>query len=150
LREAYAEQAAALLEGGVDLLLVETVFDTLNAKAALHAIADVQAGRVASGAAEGPVPVMLSGTITDASGRARSGPPREAFAVSAAHADLLSGGLNWALGAEAMRPHLRDVAHATGALTSVRPSAGLPNAFGGYEDTPGEMAEVRGSMAGEG
>ncbi|MFK5647206.1 methionine synthase [Ornithinimicrobium sp. LYQ121] len=150
LRQAYAEQVAALLVGGVDLLLVETVFDTLNAKAALHAIADVQAERVTSGAADGPVPVMLSGTITDASGRTLSGQTPEAFAVSTEHVDLFSVGLNCALGAEAMRPHLRDIAHATAALTSVHPNAGLPNAFGGYDDTPEEMAEVLGSMAGEG
>ncbi|HSP59786.1 MAG TPA: homocysteine S-methyltransferase family protein, partial [Ornithinimicrobium sp.] len=150
LRQAYAEQAAALLEGGVDLLMVETVFDTLNAKAALHAIADVQAARVASGAARGPVPVMLSGTITDASGRTLSGQTPEAFAVSTEHVDLFSVGLNCALGAEAMRPHLRDISSATSALTSVHPNAGLPNAFGGYDDTPEEMAEVLGSMAGEG
>ncbi|MGD8202066.1 methionine synthase [Ornithinimicrobium sp. W1679] len=150
LRAAYAEQAAALLEGGVDLLMVETVFDTLNAKAALHAIADVQEGRLASGSADGPVPVMLSGTITDASGRTLSGQTPEAFAVSTEHVDLFSLGLNCALGAEAMRPHLRDVAAATTALTSVHPNAGLPNAFGGYDDTPEEMAEVLGSMAQEG
>ena len=150
LRAAYAEQAAALLEGGADLLLVETVFDTLNAKAALHAIADVQSERVATGAADGPVPVMLSGTITDASGRTLSGQTPEAFVVSTEHVDLLSVGLNCALGAEALRPHLRDIAHATGALTSVHPNAGLPNAFGGYDDTPEQMAEALGSMAGEG
>ena len=150
LREAYAEQAAALLEGGVDLLMVETVFDTLNAKAALHAIADVQDERVASGAADGPVPVMVSGTITDASGRTLSGQTPEAFAVSTEHVDLLSLGLNCALGAEAMRPHLQEISRATGALTSIHPNAGLPNAFGGYDDTPEEMAEVLGSMAHEG
>ncbi len=150
LREAYGEQAAALLDGGVDLLLVETVFDTLNAKAALHAIADVQAARVAAGAADRPVPVLLSGTITDASGRTLSGQTPEAFVVATEHVDLLSVGLNCALGAEAMRPHLRDVARATGALTSVHPNAGLPNAFGGYDDTPEEMAEVLGAMAREG
>ncbi|GGK77181.1 methionine synthase [Ornithinimicrobium pekingense] len=157
LREAYAEQVAALLEGGVDLLLVETVFDTLNAKAALHAIGDVQAARAGSGAsgADGsdrpaPVPVMLSGTITDASGRTLSGQTPEAFAVSTEHVDLFSVGLNCALGAEAMRPHLRELGAASTALTSVHPNAGLPNAFGGYDDTPEEMAEVLGSMAAEG
>ncbi|MGO0575460.1 methionine synthase [Ornithinimicrobium panacihumi] len=150
LRQAYAEQAASLLEGGVDLLMVETVFDTLNAKAALHAIADVQAARVAAGDADGPVPVMVSGTITDASGRTLSGQTPEAFAVSTEHVDLLSLGLNCALGAEAMRPHLREISRATGALTSIHPNAGLPNAFGGYDDTPEEMAQVLGSMAAEG
>ncbi|GAA1165647.1 methionine synthase [Ornithinimicrobium humiphilum] len=148
LRQAYAEQAAALLEGGVDLLLVETVFDTLNAKAALHAINDVQAARAAEGAV--PVPVMLSGTITDASGRTLSGQTPEAFAVSTEHVDLFSVGLNCALGAEAMRPHLRELGAAVPTLTSVHPNAGLPNAFGGYDDTPEQMAEVLGSMAEEG
>ena len=150
LREAYAEQADALLEGGADLLLVETVFDTLNAKAALHAIADVQRARAADGSP--PVPVMLSGTITDASGRTLSGQTPEAFTVSTEHAPLLSIGLNCALGAEAVRPHVREVGTAAtaGTLTSVHPNAGLPNAFGGYDDTPEEMAEVLGEMAREG
>src|SRR5690606_3967251 len=89
-------------------------------------------------------------TITDASGRTLSGQTPEAFVVSTEHVDLLSVGLNCALGAEALRPHLRDIAHATGALTSVHPNAGLPNAFGGYDDTPEQMAEALGSMAGEG
>ncbi|WP_229735248.1 methionine synthase [Ornithinimicrobium tianjinense] len=151
LREAYAVQAAALLEGGADLLLVETVFDTLNAKAALHAIADVQQARAA--AADGPlapVPVMLSGTITDASGRTLSGQTPEAFAVSTEHVDLFSIGINCALGAEAMRPHVHALSDASDALVSVYPNAGLPNAFGGYDDTPEEMAEVIASMAAEG
>ena len=150
LRDAYAEQAEALLEGGADLLMVETVFDTLNAKAALHAIADVQQARDRAGTP--PVPVMLSGTITDASGRTLSGQTPEAFAVSTEHAPLLSVGLNCALGAEAMRPHLRELGSAAtaGTLTSVHPNAGLPNAFGGYDDTPEEMAQVLGEMAREG
>ncbi|RIK17331.1 MAG: methionine synthase [Acidobacteria bacterium] len=150
LRAAYAEQVAALLEGGVDLLLVETVFDTLNAKAALHAVADVQAAREDRGVPR--VPVMLSGTITDASGRTLSGQTPEAFAVSTEHADLFSVGLNCALGAEAMRPHLRELGGAArpGVLTSVYPNAGLPNAFGGYDDTPEQMAQVLGEMAREG
>ncbi|WP_238154657.1 methionine synthase [Ornithinimicrobium sufpigmenti] len=150
LREAYAEQVEALLDGGADLLLVETVFDTLNAKAALHAIADVQQRRAGTGAT--PVPVLLSGTITDASGRTLSGQTPEAFAVSTEHAPLLSVGLNCALGAEAMRPHLRELGAAAtaGTLTSVHPNAGLPNAFGGYDDTPEEMAQVLGEMAREG
>ncbi|AXH96191.1 methionine synthase [Ornithinimicrobium avium] len=150
LRGAYTEQAAALLEGGADLILVETVFDTLNAKAALHAVADVQADREARGMPR--VPVMLSGTITDASGRTLSGQTPEAFAVSTEHADLFSIGLNCALGAAAMRPHLREIGHAAlpGVLTSVHPNAGLPNAFGGYDDTPEEMAQVLGEMARDG
>ncbi|WP_139723141.1 methionine synthase [Serinicoccus chungangensis] len=148
LREAYAEQAEGLLEGGVDVLMVETVFDTLNAKAALHAVGDVLDAREARGLAR--VPVMLSGTITDASGRTLSGQTPEAFAVSTEHADLASVGLNCALGAEEMRPHLRELGAASTALTSVHPNAGLPNAFGGYDDTPEDMAEVLGDMAREG
>ncbi|WP_130011296.1 methionine synthase [Serinicoccus sediminis] len=148
LREAYAEQAAGLLEGGADVLMVETVFDTLNAKAALHAVGDVLDAREAAGHAR--VPVMLSGTITDASGRTLSGQTPEAFAVSTEHVDLASVGLNCALGAEEMRPHLRELGGASSALTSVHPNAGLPNAFGGYDDTPEEMAEVLGDMAREG
>ncbi|WP_151525496.1 methionine synthase [Serinicoccus kebangsaanensis] len=148
LREAYAEQADGLLTGGADLLMIETVFDTLNAKAALHAVADVLAARAAEGVPR--VPVMLSGTITDTSGRTLSGQTPEAFAVSTEHADLVSVGLNCALGAEEMRPHLRELGAASVALTSVHPNAGLPNAFGGYDDTPEDMAEVLGDMAREG
>ncbi|WP_298890738.1 methionine synthase [uncultured Serinicoccus sp.] len=148
LREAYAEQVDGLLEGGADVLMVETVFDTLNAKAALHAVGDVLDARESVGHAR--VPVMLSGTITDASGRTLSGQTPEAFAVSTEHVDLASVGLNCALGAEEMRPHLRELGGASVALTSVHPNAGLPNAFGGYDDTPQEMAEVLGDMAREG
>ncbi|CAN5794124.1 methionine synthase [soil metagenome] len=144
LMAAYAEQVRGLVEGGVDLLLVETVFDTLNAKAALHAIEQVLAERGVR------LPVLLSGTITDASGRTLSGQTPEAFVVSTEHADLLSVGLNCALGAEAMRPHLRELAAATDALVSVHPNAGLPNAFGEYEDTPEQMAAVLGDFAREG
>ncbi len=144
LREAYAEQARGLLEGGADLLLVETVFDTLNAKAALHGIDDVLAelGRRA--------PVMLSGTITDASGRTLSGQTPEAFVISTSHADLVSVGLNCALGAEALRPHLRELARATDALVSVHPNAGLPNAFGGYDETPAQVSGTLREFAEEG
>ena len=144
LREAYREQVAALLRGGADVILVETVFDTLNAKAALHAVADVgeELGR--------PVPVMLSGTITDASGRTLSGQTPQAFAISTEHVDLLSLGLNCALGPAAQRPHLREIAGATEALVSTHPNAGLPNAFGGYDETPEQMAEVLGGFAREG
>ncbi|WP_230977312.1 methionine synthase [Georgenia yuyongxinii] len=144
LLDAYAEQASALLDGGADLILIETVFDTLNAKAALHAVEQVGAelGRT--------VPVMLSGTITDASGRTLSGQTPEAFVISTEHADLLSVGLNCALGPEAMRPHLREIAGATGRLVSVHPNAGLPNAFGGYDETPEQMAATLGDFAREG
>ncbi|MPV38592.1 methionine synthase [Georgenia subflava] len=144
LLTAYAEQARALLDGGADLLLVETVFDTLNAKAALHAVEQVGAelGR--------RIPVMLSGTITDASGRTLSGQTPEAFVISTEHADLVSVGLNCALGPEAMRPHLREIAGTTDRLVSVHPNAGLPNAFGGYDETPEEMATTLGTFARDG
>ncbi|MFC0360236.1 methionine synthase [Kytococcus schroeteri] len=144
LRAAYREQVAALVRGGADLVLVETVFDTLNAKAALHAVGDVEreTGR--------RIPVMLSGTVTDASGRTLSGQTPTAFAISTEHADLLSLGLNCALGAEALRPHLRELSAATPALLSTHPNAGLPNAFGEYEETPEHMAAVLGDLAAEG
>ncbi|USQ76830.1 methionine synthase [Ornithinimicrobium cryptoxanthini] len=148
LHEAYAEQARALLEGGADLLLIETVFDTLNAKAALRAADTV--GRELGRA----VPVMLSGTITDASGRTLSGQTPEAFVISTdletEHLDLVSVGLNCALGPAALRPHLRDVAGSSPRLVSVHPNAGLPNAFGGYDETPGQMAQVLADYAREG
>ncbi len=147
LREAYAVQARGLLDGGADILLVETVFDTLNAKAALHAISDVQRERAPE---HDPVPVMLSGTITDASGRTLSGQTPEAFTISTEHAELWSIGLNCALGPEAMRPHLRDISGASDALVSVHPNAGLPNAFGGYDETPEQMAATLRDFAAEG
>jgi len=145
LHDAYAEQTRGLLAGGADLILIETVFDTLNAKAALRAVDTVGAelGR--------RVPVMMSGTITDASGRTLSGQTPEAFVVSTAietdHVDLLSVGLNCALGPEALRPHLREVSASTPRLVSVHPNAGLPNAFGGYDETPEQMARVLGDFA---
>ncbi len=147
LRVAYAEQAAALLAGGVDILMVETVFDTLNAKAALHAINDVIRGL---GPSFRRVPVMLSGTITDASGRTLSGQTPEAFAVSTEHVDLFSIGLNCALGPQAMRPHLRELGQSSGALISAHPNAGLPNAFGGYDETPEQMADTLREFAQDG
>ncbi|MGB3828098.1 MAG: methionine synthase [Ornithinimicrobium sp.] len=147
LRSAYAEQAAGLLAGGADILMVETVFDTLNAKAALHAINDVLR---TLGPEYARFPVMLSGTITDASGRTLSGQTPEAFAVSTEHVDLFSIGLNCALGPEAMRPHLRDLSSASQALISAHPNAGLPNAFGGYDETPEQMATTLREFAQEG
>ena len=144
LATAYAEQVSALLRGGVDLVLVETVFDTLNAKAALFACEE------AFGAVGRRVPVMLSGTITDAAGRTLSGQTPEAFAVSTEHADLFSLGLNCALGPELLRPHLREIAASTDALVSVHPNAGLPNAFGEYEETPEQMARVLREFAEQG
>jgi len=134
LRIAYKEQVEALLDGGVDLLLVETVFDTLNAKAALFAIEEVKAERNIE------VPVMVSGTITDASGRTLSGQTAEAFLISVSHIPLLSVGFNCALGANLLQPHLEAIALKTDFAISAHPNAGLPNAFGEYDETPEEMA----------
>jgi 5-methyltetrahydrofolate--homocysteine methyltransferase len=133
---AYAEQAAALLEGGVDALMVETVFDTLNCKAALFALRALldDAGR--------DVPLMVSGTITDASGRTLSGQTVEAFWHSIRHGGLFSVGLNCALGAAQLRPYLEDLAGIADTFVSCHPNAGLPNAFGGYDQTPAEMAAL--------
>ncbi|HEY8039769.1 MAG TPA: methionine synthase [Polyangiaceae bacterium] len=130
VRDAYAEQARALLEGGVDLLLVETIFDTLNAKAALVAIEDVfqQVGR--------RLPVMISVTITDKSGRTLSGQTVEAFWISVAHARPLSVGVNCALGAREMRPYVEELSRIADVQVSCYPNAGLPNAFGEYDETP--------------
>ncbi len=136
LATAYQEQAEALLEGGVDVLLVETIFDTLNAKAALFAIQDAFA------ATGKEVPIMISGTITDASGRTLSGQTTEAFLISMSHMPLLSIGLNCALGAKDLRPYLQTLAANTPFLISAYPNAGLPNAFGGYDETPSQMADA--------
>ena len=134
LATAYQQQAEALLEGGVDVLLIETVFDTLNAKAALYAVQEAfeQRGQ--------EVPVMVSGTITDASGRTLSGQTTEAFLISLSHIPLLSIGLNCALGAKDLRPYLQTLAAEAPFLVSAYPNAGLPNAFGGYDETPEDMA----------
>ncbi|MEY3693492.1 MAG: hypothetical protein RL157_816 [Bacteroidota bacterium] len=136
LAKAYQEQAEALIEGGVDVLLVETIFDTLNAKAALYAIQDAFA------ATGKEVPIMISGTITDASGRTLSGQTTEAFLISMSHMPLLSIGLNCALGAKDLRPYLQTLAANTPFLISAYPNAGLPNAFGGYDETPSQMADA--------
>jgi 5-methyltetrahydrofolate--homocysteine methyltransferase len=134
LRKAYKEQAEALIDGGVDILLVETVFDTLNAKAALFAIEQVKDER------DIDIPIMLSGTITDASGRTLSGQTAEAFLVSVSHIPLLSIGFNCALGANLLQPHLEVIAQKSDFPTSAHPNAGLPNAFGEYDETPEETA----------
>ena len=131
---AYQQQAEALMEGGVDVLLIETVFDTLNAKAALYAVQEAFERRGQS------VPVMVSGTITDASGRTLSGQTTEAFLISLSHMPLLSIGLNCALGAKDLRPYLQTLAAEAPFLVSAYPNAGLPNAFGGYDETPEDMA----------
>ena len=134
LASAYQEQAEALMEGGVDVLLIETVFDTLNAKAALYAVQEafLQQGR--------ELPIMVSGTITDASGRTLSGQTTEAFLISLSHMPLLSIGLNCALGAKDLRPYLQTLSAEAPFLVSAYPNAGLPNAFGGYDETPEDMA----------
>lgn len=135
LRIAYKQQVEALIDGGVDLLLVETVFDTLNAKAALFAIEEVKDER------DIEIPIMLSGTITDASGRTLSGQTAEAFLISVSHISLLSVGFNCALGANLLQPHLEAIANKTPFAISAHPNAGLPNAFGEYDETPEEMGE---------
>jgi len=138
---AYGEALDGLLEGGVDLLLVETVFDTLNAKAAIFAIEKAFEQRGAR------VPVIVSGTITDASGRTLSGQTAEAFYNSMRHARALAMGLNCALGAKELRPYVEELARLAEVFTSCHPNAGLPNAFGEYEDTPESMARHIGEWA---
>ncbi|MEZ6007291.1 MAG: methionine synthase [Planctomycetota bacterium] len=144
VRASYAEQVDALLEGGVDVLLVETIFDTLNAKAALVAIEDVFEARGRR------VPILLSVTVTDLSGRTLSGQTLEAFWISVAHAKPLVVGLNCALGAREMRPFLADLAAVADTYVSVYPNAGLPNAFGAYDELPVTTAELVGEMARDG
>lgn len=132
---AYKEQIHALLDGGVDVLLIETVFDTLNAKAALFAVEEVFS------ASKNRVPVMISGTITDASGRTLTGQTTEAFLISISHFPLLSVGLNCALGARDMQPYLKTLATKSSFHVSAHPNAGLPNEFGAYDETPEMMCE---------
>lgn len=134
LRIAYKQQVEALLDGGADLLLVETIFDTLNAKAALFAIEEVKEERSID------VPIMVSGTITDASGRTLSGQTAEAFLISISHIPILSVGFNCALGASQLVPHLEVLASKSEHAVSAHPNAGLPNAFGEYDETPEQMA----------
>jgi 5-methyltetrahydrofolate--homocysteine methyltransferase len=143
---AYAEQIRALLDGGVNALLVETIFDTLNAKAALFAIETIFEERGAAAR----VPVMISVTITDASGRTLSGQTIGAFYNSVAHAQPFSVGINCALGGRAMRPYVEELARIAGCYVTCYPNAGLPNAFGGYDETPAEMAAVLGDFAANG
>ncbi|HMN34698.1 MAG TPA: methionine synthase [Chiayiivirga sp.] len=141
LAEAYREAARGLIDGGADVLMVETIFDTLNAKAALFAIDDVFEDTGAR------LPVMISGTITDASGRTLSGQTAEAFWYSLRHARPLSIGLNCALGAKDLRQHIDVLAQVADAFVSCHPNAGLPNAFGGYDETPEDMARVLAQFA---
>ncbi len=133
LKAAYEEQVLGLIDGGVDILLLETVFDTLNAKAALYAIESVKKLK------ETDIPVMISGTITDASGRTLSGQTIEAFINSLSHYNLLSIGLNCSLGAKEMRPYLNELASKAPFYVSAYPNAGLPNQFGEYDESPDEM-----------
>ena len=142
---AYTEQIKGLVDGGVDILLIETIFDTLNAKAAIYA-----AKKYFRQTGHPELPIMISGTITDASGRTLSGQTLEAFYVSIMHAKPLSVGLNCALGATQMRPHIEELAQIAGCYTSAYPNAGLPNAFGEYDEQPHETAHIIEEWAKEG
>lgn len=144
LRKSYGEQINGMLDGGVDLLLVETIFDTLNAKAALYAIAEITEARGID------VPVMVSGTITDKSGRLLSGQLPEAFWNSVRHAKPITIGFNCALGAEDLRAHIADIGRVADALVCAYPNAGLPNEFGQYDETPDYMARLIGEFARDG
>ena len=136
LVETYTEAVRGLLEGGADLLMIETIFDTLNAKAAIFAIEKEFARR------EKRWPVLISGTITDASGRTLSGQVPEAFYYSIAHASPTGVGFNCALGADQLKPHIEALAKVANCLVTAHPNAGLPNEFGEYDQTPEEMAEI--------
>jgi 5-methyltetrahydrofolate--homocysteine methyltransferase len=142
--QAYYQQIEGLVEGGVDTLLIETIFDTLNAKAAIYAAKKFfkDSGK--------ELPIMISGTITDASGRTLSGQTLEAFYISLAHANPLSIGLNCALGASEMRPHIEELSQIASCYTSAYPNAGLPNAFGEYDEQPHETAHIIEEWAEEG
>jgi 5-methyltetrahydrofolate--homocysteine methyltransferase len=144
LRQTYGEQARGLLDGGVDLLLVETIFDTLNAKAALYAISELLEQRGID------VPVMVSGTITDKSGRLLSGQLPEAFWNSVRHAKPITIGFNCALGAEDLRSHIAEIGRVADTLVCAYPNAGLPNEFGQYDETPEYMARLIGEFARDG
>jgi 5-methyltetrahydrofolate--homocysteine methyltransferase len=135
LVKAFKEQAKGLMDGGVDMLLIETITDTLNAKAALFAIQELfdETGKT--------LPIMVSGTITDASGRTLTGQTTEAFLISVSHMPLLSIGLNCALGAKELRPYLQVLANKSDFFVSAHPNAGLPNEFGQYDESPEFMAE---------
>ncbi len=140
----YTEAAGGLIEGGADVLMVETIFDTLNAKAALFALSELFQQRGAQ------LPVMISGTITDRSGRTLSGQTPEAFYYSVRHARPLSIGFNCALGAEDLRPHIQTLADLAETCISTHPNAGLPNAFGEYDETPEHMASIIAGFARDG
>src|SRR5215467_7250497 len=141
LRETYRDGARGLIKGGADVLMIETVFDTLNCKAAIFAIEEV------FGEMDVRLPVWISGTITDLSGRTLTGQTPEAFWHSVRHANPFAIGLNCALGAKELRPYIADLAGAADTLVSAHPNAGLPNEFGGYDETPETMAEMIGEFA---
>jgi len=143
--DAYYEQAKGLVDGGVDLLLVETIFDTLNAKAAIFAIK-----KYFRDAKKDALPIMISGTITDASGRTLSGQTLEAFYTSVMHAKPLSIGLNCALGAKEMRPHIEELSQLASCYVSAYPNAGLPNPMGEYDEKPEDTAHFLEDWAKEG
>jgi len=141
LREAYTEATLGLLEGDVDTILVETIFDTLNAKAALFAVEEVFDAQGVR------LPIMISGTITDLSGRLLSGQTAEAFWHSVRHVEPFSVGLNCALGAQEMRQHVADLSRVADCFVTAHPNAGLPNEMGGYDETPEQMAALVGEFA---
>jgi len=143
--DAYYEQVKGLVDGGVDLLLIETIFDTLNAKAAIYAIK-----KYFRDTKQKSLPIMISGTITDASGRTLSGQTLEAFYTSVMHAKPLSIGLNCALGAEQMRPHIEELSHIAACYVSAYPNAGLPNTMGEYDEQPEQTAHFLEEWAEEG
>ncbi len=142
--DAYYVQISGLVDGGVDVLLVETIFDTLNAKAAIYAINKYFREHKME------LPVMISGTITDASGRTLSGQTLEAFYISIMHANPVSIGLNCALGGKQMRPHIEELSNIAACNVSAYPNAGLPNAMGEYDETPEETAAIVGEFASQG
>ena len=141
---AFKEQAEGLLDGGADLLLIETITDTLNCKAAIYAILEIEEERGIE------IPIMISGTITDNSGRTLSGQTVEAFWNSIVHADPVTVGLNCALGAELMRPFLKNLSDVATCAVSAHPNAGLPNEMGEYDESPEYMAKVVGEFASSG
>lgn len=143
--EAYYEQVRGLVDGGVDLLLIETIFDTLNAKAAIYAVK-----KYFKDAQKAELPIMISGTITDASGRTLSGQTLEAFYTSVMHAKPLSIGLNCALGAKEMRPHIEELSQIASSYVSAYPNAGLPNAMGEYDEAPEDTGHYLEDWAQEG
>lgn len=143
--DAYLEQISGLVDGGADILIVETIFDTLNAKAAIYAI-----NKYFRDTKKEKLPVMISGTITDASGRTLSGQTLEAFYISVMHANPVSIGLNCALGAQEMRPHVQELADIAACYVSAYPNAGLPNAMGEYDESPEQTAAIIAEWAKEG